>query len=369
MSSTKPELTASERRKINAFLDELPDFSVPAHGTEMDIQLTFCALHLRWAQGLKTGKVILVDSPHEANSLFQRRFTMEEHFGSINQSASRFSKAYGQRIASDLSYEWNHQKIKAVRDLVEGRTEKLPMHQVTRLCNLELERLCQNYSPLQAKLNASHYYTETITARLAEAPNTELSKSVGFLRILMMSPCVLIFRDDLIVSRPPLEVLTDPIGRIHAEDRPAIRFANGDTVSAIAGVRVDNSVFDPKSELSANDIIYEQNMEVRRTLLNLLGIEHFLANLGALEVSSDDYGTLYKANFHPNYGQRHYLYGWNHPNDDEIAYVKLLNSTPEADGSFKEYLLRVPPMIATPREAVAWSFEMDEAGYNPVIQT
>jgi hypothetical protein len=47
--------------------------------------------------------------------------------------------------------------------------------------------------------------------------------------------------------------------------------------------------------------------------------------------------------------------------------VKVVNSTPEPDGSFKDYLLRVPPDIRTPREAVAWTFATDD--YRPAVQT
>ena len=54
--------------------------------------------------------------------------------------------------------------------------------------------------------------------------------------------------------------------------------------------------------------------------------------------------------------------------------VKVVNSTPEPDGSFKDYFIRVPPAFGdgqhTARSAVAWTFEeSDEADYAPLVET
>jgi hypothetical protein len=49
--------------------------------------------------------------------------------------------------------------------------------------------------------------------------------------------------------------------------------------------------------------------------------------------------------------------------------VKVRNSTPEPDGSVKNYFLRVPPSMKRAREAVAWTFAMKEEEYLPSVQT
>ena len=46
--------------------------------------------------------------------------------------------------------------------------------------------------------------------------------------------------------------------------------------------------------------------------------------------------------------------------------VKVINSTAEADGTHKEYFLRVPPAITTAQEAVAWTFSMNSEEYQPL---
>ena len=52
-----------------------------------------------------------------------------------------------------------------------------------------------------------------------------------------------------------------------------------------------------------------------------------------------------------------------------ITVVKVINSTPEPDGTRKPYFLRVPPEMKTCAEAVAWTFRKDEQRYNPDIET
>jgi hypothetical protein len=49
--------------------------------------------------------------------------------------------------------------------------------------------------------------------------------------------------------------------------------------------------------------------------------------------------------------------------------VEVLNATPQEDGSFKNYWLRVPPHIQTAHEAVAWTFGRDVRKYRPKVET
>lgn len=78
---------------------------------------------------------------------------------------------------------------------------------------------------------------------------------------------------------------------------------------------------------------------------------------GALErLGTDDFGTLFRRRM---------------PEELEpLMFVEVLNSTPEPDGSFRNYVLRVPPDVSTPREAVAWTFgTIDPEDYQPVRET
>lgn len=54
---------------------------------------------------------------------------------------------------------------------------------------------------------------------------------------------------------------------------------------------------------------------------------------------------------------------------DPVCILKVINSTPELDGTFKDYFLTVPPTMKTAKEAVAWTFRMEPNDYAPSQET
>lgn len=55
--------------------------------------------------------------------------------------------------------------------------------------------------------------------------------------------------------------------------------------------------------------------------------------------------------------------------DSPVRFLKVVNSTPEPDGSRKDYFLCVPPAMLTCAEAVAWTFGLPAADYHPRQET
>ena len=54
----------------------------------------------------------------------------------------------------------------------------------------------------------------------------------------------------------------------------------------------------------------------------------------------------------------------------KMRLIQLENSTPERDtGATKRYTFRVPPTIATCREAVSWMYGLKPAAYAPVLES
>jgi hypothetical protein len=102
------------------------------------------------------------------------------------------------------------------------------------------------------------------------------------------------------------------------------------------------------------------DIALRQDLIGATSAQKFLdlSRRGGLEVqqigAADDYGRLLSISL---------------PDDEDYRVVEVLNSTPEPDGSFKNYYLRVPPSIQSPREAVAWTFDLPESEYDPFAQT
>ena len=107
--------------------------------------------------------------------------------------------------------------------------------------------------------------------------------------------------------------------------------------------------------ITVGEIGGESNVERRRVLIDRYGPARYLVDSGATVVHQDDWGSLYRRDM---------------GNDEPIVMVKVVNSTREPDGTWKDYWLRVPPTVRTAREAVAWTFGVDEpAKYAPRVQT
>lgn len=82
--------------------------------------------------------------------------------------------------------------------------------------------------------------------------------------------------------------------------------------------------------------------------------EKFLKESNVNIIHQDEFGILYHKHFHDGSWQ---------------AMVCVKNSTPEPDGSRKEYYLRVPPDIHTARGAVAWTFGLQADEYEPEFES
>jgi hypothetical protein len=141
---------------------------------------------------------------------------------------------------------------------------------------------------------------------------------------------------------------------LHAGDGPAMAFADGYSIWAWHGVLVPQEVIETPHALKPAEITKQPNAEVRRIMLERFGAERYLRESGAKVLDSSDYGTLFRADL---------------PGDEPVVMVEVENSTAEPDGSFKKYMIRVPPTIERAREAVAWSFAVPEADYKPAFQS
>jgi hypothetical protein len=119
-------------------------------------------------------------------------------------------------------------------------------------------------------------------------------------------------------------------------------------------VRVTQQVIEQPSTITVKQIDGETNAEVRRVLIERYGQVKFLQDGGAEVVHQDDWGTLYRRDMQ---------------DDEPLVMVKVVNSTREPDGSYRDYFLRVPPTVRTAREAVAWTFGQEAEQYAPRVET
>lgn len=162
--------------------------------------------------------------------------------------------------------------------------------------------------------------------------------------------------------------------QLHNLNGPAIKYADGLSVFTVHGTRVPAFVIENPELITVKIIEDELNAEVRRVMIDRYpgGAAQYLVDSGAEEIHRDDWGILYRKDLKNLNGKNPMASGrwidqWH--DEEPIVMVKVVNSTPEPDGSFKDYWLRVPPDMETARQAVAWTFGHEENTYSPVAQT
>jgi len=160
------------------------------------------------------------------------------------------------------------------------------------------------------------------------------------------------FDDCCILSEGPIELHVDEESRLHNAGGAAVRYKGMPEIYSWHGSRVPIEAIVNEPTLASIDC--ESNVAVRRVLIERYGVENYLLDSGAEIRHYDQCGTLYVTELH---------------NDENIAMVRVTNSTPEPDGQFRTYFLRVPPNITTAREAVAWTFGLTSAEYNPHVES
>jgi hypothetical protein len=90
-------------------------------------------------------------------------------------------------------------------------------------------------------------------------------------------------------------------------------------------------------------------------MIEIYGMDKYLRRSFATKIHQDEFGKLYRKR--------------SSSGEEPFVAVELKNSTPEPDGTYKIYVLRVPPTMKTAREAVAWTFGFSAGDYGPAVQT
>lgn len=162
------------------------------------------------------------------------------------------------------------------------------------------------------------------------------------------------FENVAVLTERPREVHRDNLGRLHHGDGPALSYPDGFGLHSWSGMPIPAEVAAELPRLTVARIRAEGNAEIRRVMLEHFGFDRYLRESGAAKTQSDECGTLWRVEL---------------PGDEPLVMVEVLNSSPEPDGSFRTYFLRVPPTIRTARAGVAWTFDLTEQEYSPLQQT
>lgn len=168
-----------------------------------------------------------------------------------------------------------------------------------------------------------------------------------------------------IFARKAIEMHVDDRFRLHKVGGPALKFADGiSDIYCLANVSLPPHI--PMGEFGINEIREQENVEIRRMMIELKGWDWYEEHADLKLLAEDDFGKLFRQDFQ---------------DDVPIMLVKVINSSPEPDGTFKNYILRVDPEayggIKTPQQAIAstWRnadgslFFKSPKDYDPSIET
>ena len=148
----------------------------------------------------------------------------------------------------------------------------------------------------------------------------------------------------------------DEAGRFHDWDgSPAAEWPNGKGLYFWHGVEMTERTGRDPDTVTPRQVLGWANAERRRVAMERIGLEPFMRALRGTVVQEDDYGRLWRTE--------------REIDGEPFVAVEVVNSTPELDGSFKRYFLRVPPTTQTARRGVAWSFGLTRKAYTPAVQS
>lgn len=156
------------------------------------------------------------------------------------------------------------------------------------------------------------------------------------------------------ISENPISIKRDERKRLHCENGPALSYSGGFDLYRWHGLRVPKEAILNRNSITREMILKEDNVEVRRSLVEMIGGERLVKLFQFECVSNDHVGKLWRGRL---------------PTGEEIAMTELINSTPEPDGSFKTYWEGAHPKAKTCHDAVARAFGETVETYKPELET
>ena len=172
----------------------------------------------------------------------------------------------------------------------------------------------------------------------------------------------------------PIQRFTNEEGNLHKDDGPAYItptritwYRNGrkhgldaDKWGSISyyyeGVRIPPHFYTKPESLSITEVLAHTNTEVRYVGIKIVGMDRVLESNNTTIIHKDKQ-------------KNQILFQIKGIFEEPVSYVKVVNSTQEPDGTYKDYYLCVPPDMKTCQQAVAWTFRLEEQEYQPGQET
>lgn len=160
----------------------------------------------------------------------------------------------------------------------------------------------------------------------------------------------------VVVGTLPI-VKVDEQNRLHSLDSSAMQWGNGTPHYFWHGVKVEENLVMHPDKMRLGQIMAATNAEIRRVMIERYGFDRYIHHGGMVEANR----TVVK-------GRNVILYQQTFWNDENLHVLRVTNATPEADGSYKDYMIRIPPIIHDAMEALAWTFNMTAEQYRQLIE-
>ena len=139
------------------------------------------------------------------------------------------------------------------------------------------------------------------------------------------------------------------LGRLHNSRGPAVVSSYGTRQYYWRGVHIEKSLWDSAPTMPAQDILAIPNVEVRRAILERVGLGKLIALAKLLDEAPM-----------PGIDRPNRLYKLACKGDEDLVFLCLTNCSLEPDGSRKDYCVRVPPSITRVRDGIAWTFDVKQ---------
>ncbi|MBP7863031.1 hypothetical protein KA183_15195 [bacterium] len=310
-------------------------------------------------------KKVLQQYPHLVEKVVKERFS--EHLGIWIWKHLR--KAYGYSVFEEVRNEMDRFVQAKIKDKVLEETSLFISHELVSPLQRQLEACI--LEPLRREMTVNNgillgrqtweccfgqhdapwlsYFDYLSRLGLAEADAVS-----GLKKVARAAGWWWPYKNLCILTERPKQLNRENRLYLHSESGAAIEYPDGWGIYSYRGIVVPEYVINLSEPISVEMIEAEPNVEVRRVLIERFGLENYLKTGNLVKIHQDDCGILYRMN----------LQG-----DEPMLVVRVINSTPEPDGTRKNYFLRVPPNMMRARQAVAWTFGLTEDEYHPLQET
>ena len=113
----------------------------------------------------------------------------------------------------------------------------------------------------------------------------ELEKLEGLFEMAKHCNWAFCYEDICFVSRKPVLIKRNIRGQLHCENGPALEYKDGFSLWKLNGVDIDKKwILMPREEMNPLEILKDKNVEVRKELINKIGMDDFSKKIPTREI-------------------------------------------------------------------------------------